>query len=243
MTKRAIVLVHGYMGCSAQFNDLIPFIRNVDAEIIRFVLPGHETSLDQYLESGWKDWKSSVTELLDRLRAQYESILLVGHSMGGLLSICAAVESSEKIQAIVSIAMPIYLKMSFSGMKMRIMTLFPPKGSENEQISAARNCCGVSGLTLFNSIRLLPNTIGLLKIIRHTKRSLEMLSVPLVLIYSTSDEIISWKSSRFIKSRFPSAELVRLNKSGHFWFSKEETAKIASVIIDLANKRGCPENS
>ena len=65
MNKRAIVFLHGYMGSSKQFISLINAL-NFDSATERYniVLPGHETSLDEFTGKKRKDWQNFVDDFV-----------------------------------------------------------------------------------------------------------------------------------------------------------------------------------
>jgi carboxylesterase len=50
-------------------------------------LPGHGTTVDDMLTTGWADWSGEVEASYQRLAARCSSIVVVGLSMGGLLTL------------------------------------------------------------------------------------------------------------------------------------------------------------
>ncbi|MGI6005153.1 MAG: alpha/beta hydrolase [Christensenellales bacterium] len=233
MANKAIVFLHGHMGSSAQFEQWLPMIGAGGADVHNASLPGHGSTLDEFVKNGRGEWEKCVADLLNDLRSRYEGIFMVGHSMGGLLSVCAAVQAPQKIEAVVAIALPLQIKLSYEGLKIRFLSVCPQKPDEDPRICAARQFCGVGGLTAWNAFRLLPNTVGLLKMIRHTRRALDRLTVPLTVINSAGDEVVSEKSLRIVRDKLPRADIVELKASSHFLYTPEESRKIVSVIRDV----------
>ena len=235
MNKRAIVFLHGYMGSSKQFISLINAL-NFDSATERYniVLPGHETSLDEFTGKKRKDWQNFVDDFINKLRFNYAALILVGHSMGGLLLINHAIKFPDKIQAVYAISLPLHIKITLNGIKIRLGTL--SNTTDNKYITAAKDMCGISGITVMNSYKLLANTSELIKIIKHTRKSLPALTVPLTVINSVNDEIIPMKTARLVKRICPTVTVITLNEASHFWFSEQETKIIAACIDNICKE-------
>lgn len=233
MGKEIVVFIHGHMGSAKQFGAIVSKLRDVDH--ICLTLPGHETDVNGFLKTDGTDWQGHVTASLDRLRQEYDDMILVGHSMGGLLSINAAISCPEKIKAIVAIALPLRIKITLRGILIRVRALSKQTPTEKEEVSAARTLNGVRGITARNAFRLWPNLAELFRIMRHTRRSLPALTVPLVVMHSRNDEIVSGKSPALARKALPSAGIVELVRSSHFWFPEEDVESIVGIINAMLN--------
>jgi|LSQX01.3.fsa_nt_gb carboxylesterase len=235
MGKKAIVFVHGYMGCSKQFEPLMKTLRMQSAtDMYSVVLPGHEASVDTFVDKNLSDWQGAVDQALNTLRMEYEDIILVGHSMGGLLLINSTIKCSNKIRAIFAISLPLYIKVTLNGIKIRVGSM--SKTTTDKYTQAAKKMCGVSGITLLNSYRLIPNTFGLMKLMKNTREVLPLLSVPLTLINSVKDEIVSLRTLRYAKAACPEATLITLCEASHFWHSNQEIDRITECIKSVCSE-------
>jgi esterase/lipase len=90
--KPAALLVHGFPGTA---NDLRGLAQALNAEgwtTHNLLLPGFGADIQQLPNYGFKDWLKTVKTGLDDLKRRHSPVLLVGHSMGGALSITAAAE-------------------------------------------------------------------------------------------------------------------------------------------------------
>ncbi len=171
-----------------------------------------------------------MDEALHALRQTFDSILIVGHSMGGLMAIRAAVENGEQIERIVALALPLYIRLTRRTLRIRVRSLGRPKASDAPEVQAARALGGVSGLTLLNSVRLLPNTLGLLAVMRDTRPLVSQLTVPLTVIHSTGDELVSDRSLSYVKAHLPDAETVVLHAASHFYYPPSDRARIQEAV-------------
>lgn len=225
----AIVFTHGFMGCSRQFEGIIRRLEPLpsDVHIISHSLPGHSGDLAHFCKYGAKDWQRSVDMLPDRLRREYGRIIIVGHSMGGLLSIRSAAENSDRIDHIFAVSLPLRLRLTVEGVHSRMRSVGRSKPSDTPQIIAAREMCGVEGVSALNSPLLLGRCIDLLRVIAQTKKMLPRLTTPLTVINSTEDDIVSPSSLNRVKALCPGARTVLLQRASHFWFPDDELDTIA----------------
>ena len=236
MKRTAIIYVHGHMGSRRQFSPLISLLPN-DGSVDHYniSLPGHDGTITQFERSHRKEWQKYVNDLITKKKKEYEELILVGHSMGGLLLINAAIAHPDKIRAIIAIAMPLYVKATIRGINIRLRSIGNARSGESECISCARELNGVSGVNYANSYRLIPNTLGLFRIMKGTRHSLHKLTVPLTIINSVNDEIVSMKTVRTVEKVLPDVKTVVLAQSSHFWFSSDEVKLIKDQIDMFLN--------
>ena len=64
-----------------------------DLELPR--LPGHGTTLEDMLDTGWADWYGETERVVRDLSARVDRVVLVGQSAGGTLALAAALESPD----------------------------------------------------------------------------------------------------------------------------------------------------
>jgi len=58
-------------------------------------LPGHGTTIDDMLTTGWSDWTAEVTQAYSSLSQRVDRMVVVGQSMGATLALWAAIEHPE----------------------------------------------------------------------------------------------------------------------------------------------------
>lgn len=218
------------MGRPKQFDALIAAVGVEWADIHNITLPGHGAGLSEFALSNANDWQLYVDDYIARLRARYDSIITVGHSMGGLLLINAMRTQNEKVKAIIAIALPLRIKFTCAGMMIRLKSILKPKENEDTALTYARSMCGVSGLSVLNTYRLIPNALGLLKIIRQSRAALPSLKTELTVVNSRNDELVSLKSIDLAKSKSRYVSAVILDAATHFWHPDNELYAIAKLI-------------
>jgi len=58
-------------------------------------LPGHGTTIDDMLTTGWSDWTAEVTQAYSSLSQRVDRMVVVGQSMGATLALWAALEHPQ----------------------------------------------------------------------------------------------------------------------------------------------------
>ena len=125
------VFIHGFMGSPAQFSRLAEVARAAGSQSRLITLPGHGGGVREFMRAGRSAWLAHVETELAALRAQHEKLLLVGHSMGGLLAINAAAKQPEGIAGILALALPLYLRATANGLRIRIHSVLPARPEED----------------------------------------------------------------------------------------------------------------
>lgn len=228
--KSVILFVHGFMGSKRQFYGLREALSGCGVDMLIHVLPGHEASLEEFLGTDAQIWQQSVDEAVIRLSDEYEKILLVGHSMGGLLSVNAAISEPEKVSGIVAIAFPIKIALKPQWVINNLKATRPAKEGEDPRVTAART---MSGVTLENPARYLASvkqSLEFAKVRRASIKSIDSLKTPLTVINFRGDEIVSRRAAGFVKAKLPGARVISLNESYHFLFSDKDIERIAEEI-------------
>ncbi len=102
------LLIHGFTGSPSEFRRLGYYLNDLGYTVKAILLPGHGTTPEDMIRTGFRDWWSCVRdEFAVLIREGYERVIPIGHSMGGLLSLKLAME--EQVPGVVTLATPIHL--------------------------------------------------------------------------------------------------------------------------------------
>ncbi len=85
-SDRAVLLVHGFSGYPGEIIRPGADLYEAGFDCYAPRMPGHGTSGDDFLASKAEDWIGSIYDAYALLSASYETIYLVGHSMGGAIA-------------------------------------------------------------------------------------------------------------------------------------------------------------
>lgn len=238
----AVLFCHGFMGSARQFDFLLPVVERCGWIAEAITLPGHGSDIAGFAAANEREWQATVDARIDAMRQTCDALVLVGHSMGGLLLVNSAVRDPSKIAGVLAIALPLRIRLTWRAAAERLKLLRPERDGEDERIACLRQMGGVSGLTAMNSVRTLPNTIGLLRVMRGTRRALPSLNVPLILLQSGGDEIVSPASERVARKLLPATESVPLPESGHVWYSPADRAQTERMLLTVLERWSPPTN-
>lgn len=86
-----VLVVHGFTGTPASVRGVAEAIVGAGHDVELPRLPGHGTTVDDMLTTGWSDWSDAVTRARAALAARCERIVLVGQSMGATLVLASAI--------------------------------------------------------------------------------------------------------------------------------------------------------
>ncbi|MFZ4668007.1 MAG: alpha/beta hydrolase [Microthrixaceae bacterium] len=81
-----VLVLHGFTGNPASMRGLAEAYAAAGYTVDLPRLPGHGTSVEDMLTTGWADWSSAAEAAYEALAASCEQVVVVGLSMGGSLT-------------------------------------------------------------------------------------------------------------------------------------------------------------
>jgi esterase/lipase len=91
LAKPLVVFIHGFLGRPQQFDRLAAFVADQGYRTETVLLHGHGGGGLAFAKSTAWAWEIGFARELEKLDCP-EGLILVGHSIGGLLSLCASAE-------------------------------------------------------------------------------------------------------------------------------------------------------
>jgi carboxylesterase len=88
--SRAALFVHGYAGCGNNFRQVPDMLAENGWRVRVLLLPGHGTSPKDLENVAADELIDTVVAEASAMREKYDTVILIGHSMGGALSTIAA---------------------------------------------------------------------------------------------------------------------------------------------------------
>ena len=86
-TDVGVLVLHGFTGNPSSMRRLAEAMVALGHHVEMPRLPGHGTTIDDMLDTGWADWSGEVAAAHARLAERVESIVVMGLSMGGALTL------------------------------------------------------------------------------------------------------------------------------------------------------------
>jgi carboxylesterase len=89
------VVIHGFTGTPFSVRGVADALAGSGFDVEAPRLPGHGTTVEDMVTTGWDDWTAEVTTALERLSRRVQHVVLVGQSMGATLALWAALEHPD----------------------------------------------------------------------------------------------------------------------------------------------------
>lgn len=123
-----VLCCHGYTGTSGELVDLGLKLYNAGFDVFTPRLPGHGCSQEEFLKSGPNNWIDCELAAARYLKAKYDQLYVVGHSMGGLNALIIVNELKLSKIALIAPATDLKgLESRFSFLKLKVASLFKKK--------------------------------------------------------------------------------------------------------------------
>ena len=207
MKSCAYLIVHGFCGDTGEIDYLYRFLLEKGLNAQTVLLSGHGGTKKDLSQSAPTDWIKSVETKIDELSSEYESLILIGFSMGGL--ICGHFANLPQVKRMVFINTPVY----FWNIKVILGDIFRGiKDKNNEKIDYYKE-------SLFGATP--KSGIDFLKLLYTSKKLFENIKVPLLVLQCKNDESVRYKSAQYIKEHAGGDTKVILYEGGcHQIFAK-----------------------
>lgn len=219
-SHQVIIFIHGIIEGPKQFRRLVQIAYEEGYSVYVLLLPGHGESARVFKRAGYREWMIYVSSQIKRTKMIYDEIILVGHSMGALFSLCEAASFPEKIKAVVLIDTPLRIRL---WPRVLIGAVRIKQGKVyDEYTKAERNAISIREIKGIDYIRWLIRYCELFSLIKFSKRQIAHLRQPVLLIFAKKDEFVCLKSKRYF---YPKKELITeviLQDSGHFSYHHED---------------------
>lgn len=191
--SEGVLLIHGFTGNPAEMFLLGEHLNREGFTVHCPRLAGHGTSERDLMRTTRDDWFNSVLDGFSILRGLCKKIFVVGHSMGGLLTIKLA--AACNVEKIVTLAAPIFID---DGLGLRNL---PPREfcSDACIIQPRRKLKGVpEGANNVYEKTPLISVHELVALIDDVKKILPLVNAPILVMHGEEDHTAQPRSARFI---------------------------------------------
>ncbi len=90
-----VLCLHGFTGSPTSVLPLAEAFAAAGHSVEVPLLPGHGTTIEDMIATGFADWSAAATDAFERLAARSAAVAVAGLSMGGLLAAWLAVERDD----------------------------------------------------------------------------------------------------------------------------------------------------
>ena len=103
------ILVHGLSDTAFALRDVGTVLADVCYKSRIILLPGHGTRAGDLLTTRLSDWQETIKYLIDQATQETDTVLLVGFSLGSVLTLDAAVRRQDDVDGIIGISPAYFL--------------------------------------------------------------------------------------------------------------------------------------
>jgi carboxylesterase len=226
----AVIFVHGILGSPSQFTYLVDSLGS-RITVANLLLPGHGGTVRDFARSGMAAWQSHVDACVAELAKTHRDILLVGHSMGCLLSVQAALTYPDHIRGLFMLAMPLVIRVPSPAVINRMKGALGGDSGQDyaEWRLASEEAGSVSALRQLDYLPALPRFLELFIKSRKTRRLVARVAAPIFAVHSEFDETVSPRSLRYIEG-LPGAAVMIARDSGHFYYPEQAKLLISDAL-------------
>lgn len=106
------ILVHGLSDTAYSLRDIGHVLSDVCFKSRVVLLPGHGTRSGDLLTTRFAHWQTTLHYLIDQAAAESDTVILVGFSLGGVLTLDAALQRQDAVDGVIGISPAYHLSTS-----------------------------------------------------------------------------------------------------------------------------------
>ena len=233
----AVIFIHGILEGPFQFHELANKAVEQGISTFGILLPGHGKSAEDFANSNRQQWINYVDKVIKEISQNYPNIILVGHSMGALLSLLVS-EKYDCVIGLFAVAIPLSIKVNLKGFTCSLKVLTGHYDKDDEYVLASYRAWSIPQGTWRNYVRWIPRYIDLFYLIYLTKKELPYLKKPMLFIHCGCDEFVRYKTTKILKRKLTNHNyrIEELKKSGHFYYRDGENEKLINTFILFLNQ-------
>jgi len=240
---KCVVLLHGYLESMIIWDDFVPLL-NKSLRVVTLDLPGHGVSLVESEVHTMEYLADCVAGAMTALGIERYSV--VGHSMGGYVSLAMLDKYSDRLESITLLSSTTQsdseekcdrrrreIELVKAGKKSMMARLVPHSGFAPDNVKRLKNC-----IEDMEELIEITEDEGVIAILggmierRDRDEQLRQSSVPHQFIFGRHDYYIPNDTAEELERTHPEARTIWLEASGHMGFI-EEPEKCAEAIIDF----------
>lgn len=228
--SQCVMCIHGFAGNPAEMRYLSEKLEAAGYSVSVPRLPGHGTSIDDMLSTRRQDWFGAVRQAYLECAAHFDTIYIVGLSMGGVLAAMLAAEFAPAGLVLIStphtISNPAIYAAPVLGRLIRVLPLRNPTLGINDDEARRTHICYRQGVPI-------ASTWELFLLIREGIAMLPKVRAPVLVIQSKGDTVIPASSADYIVSHIGSTIVQKIwfQKSNHVITRDHDRDAAAAAVI------------
>lgn len=226
----ACMLIHGYTGGPFEVQPLADFLNEkTDWQIYVPTLPGHGETLELD-DLTYDEWLQAIESLFQELKEIYETIYVIGFSMGGMIAgYLAGKYAVDKLVLLAAARKYISVKHMAEEVGDVITDALKGQLMDNEFYTNFRK--------KRETVPLRAN-LEFTKLIRHTKPYLRKINIPVLIVQGQNDPVVPAKSVDYLNKEIQSEikEVVLFDQSMHRLCLASDKDVLNELVYDFLVK-------
>ena len=228
-----LLVLHGFTGNPSSMRLQAEALAAAGYHVELPRLPGHGTTVEEMIATGWADWSGEALAAYDRLAGRCERIVVAGLSMGGSLTLWTALERPDTVGIIcvnpATVPQPPDVMAMLDEMLADGVSVVPGIGSDiadPEAVESAYDGTPVKPLISFQLDGLVPMTARFAE-----------LTAPLLLITSRQDHVVDPSDSEHLAATHGgTVEHVWLDRSYHVATQDYDRDEITTLMLGFVEQ-------
>ncbi len=199
------------------------------------LLPGHGTSVGDLARARYRDWIEHLQRIVDHLAGRCEQVVLIGHGLGGTLSLDLACRRPDQVDAVVSMNAPITAPtspLSRASAVLQWLVPYVPRGVAGlpaDDIARPDVEEGAYQIVAARAVR------SLFRELPRIRAQLLDLTQPLLVVHSTVDHTVPPSDATELMELVGSADLRRLvcERSYHVVLLDHDAPIVEDAVLDF----------
>ena len=229
--KCAVLMIHGIVCTPRHFDFLLSSIPE-DWSICNILLDGHGGTVRDFSNTSMEQWQKQVNSWLEKLCATHEKVLVVGYSLGTLLTL-SNYEKYPQVKGLLLMQPPL---VAWVKLRMWIQSTFftfhRVRLDDPMELALYYDISVKLKPGPFWYIGWIPRFYELLVLSRKCRPIAQRISIPTVAFLSKKDELVSLRSAKYLRNN-PNVRLYFLEKGGHSYYPPEDQEAMHQALREF----------
>ena len=230
---KAVLMIHGICSTPRHFDFLLQAFDETWS-VYNILLDGHGGNVRDFGNPSMKKWKAQTREMLEQLCSRYETVVLVGYSMGTLLEM-DAMSAYPQVKGVFFMNVPMYPYVALRMMTRSLRMAFgKPRLHDPHEQACTKDVSIALTPKMWEYVPWIPSFIGLLRLAAQCCKTADI-RVPGYAYFGGRDELVRVRSARhFVNNTHIKTRI--FDTAGHFWYAPEDRQTVLQDLAELLNR-------